>query len=118
MSRDPLLYLSDMLVCCEKARRYVRGVDARAFVADERTFDAVLRNLEVLGEAAKRVPEDMRREMPGIDWRGAAGLRDVLIHGYSGIDAYVVWEVVTTKLPAVETELRRFLGLGEAPPRP
>jgi len=118
LSRDPDVYLQDMLSCCEKVRRYVERLDLNAFKADELTFDAVLRNLEVLGEAAKRVPEDVRRRMPGIDWRGASGLRDVLIHGYSGIEADIVWDVVRNKLPAVEAEIRRVLGRGNAPMRP
>lgn len=109
MSRDPAVYLRDMLTCCEKTRRYIEGIDRNAFAADELRFDAVLRNLEVLGEAAKRVPEDVRLKLPSIDWRGAAGLRDVLIHGYSGIETDIVWDVVTTKLPAMERELRRAL---------
>ena len=79
-----------------------------AFVADERTFDAVLRNLEVVGEAAKHIPGEVRAQMPEIEWRKVAGLRDVLTHAYFGIDPDILWDVIRHKLPVLAQALRGF----------
>ena len=76
MSRDWRLYLEDIERACEKVGRFTQGCDFESFVADERTYDAVLRNLEVIGEAAKRVPDNVRAQMPEVPWRAIAGFRD------------------------------------------
>ena len=68
-----------------------------------------MRNLEVIGEAAKHLPEDARKRAPGIDWKKIAGLRDILIHEYFGIDGEIVWDVVQHKLPTLETSVTRML---------
>ncbi|HEX5010003.1 MAG TPA: HepT-like ribonuclease domain-containing protein [Planctomycetota bacterium] len=94
-----------MLTCCEKVRRFASG----EFTGDELRFDAILRNLEVMGEAAKRVPDEVRQRMPSVDWRGLAGLRDVLIHSYSGVDGETIVDIVRRKVPPLEAELRRYL---------
>jgi len=80
MPRDLKTYLEDMLLAAERINRYVEGMDEAAFRGDERTCDAVIRNLEVIGKAAKGVPDDQRALVPQIEWRKLAGLRDVLIH--------------------------------------
>lgn len=108
MSRDLELYLDDMEASCEKVQRYTAGMDCAAFIADERTYDAVVRNLEIIGEAAKRVPDDLRRRMPDIEWRKIAGLRDVLVHAYFGIDNEVLWDIVYNKVPELLTYLREY----------
>jgi uncharacterized protein with HEPN domain len=79
------------------------------FRVDERTYDAVVRNLEIIGEAAKHVPDDLRRQVPGIDWRKVAAFRDVLAHAYHGIDDDVLWDVVREKVPALASQLTEFL---------
>lgn len=77
MSRNLRLYLTDILVACEKILRYTDGMNFEQFVADDRTFDAVIRNLQVIGEAVKNVPVDVRDRDPEIEWRKIAGLRDI-----------------------------------------
>jgi uncharacterized protein with HEPN domain len=79
------------------------------FRVDERTYDAVVRNLEIIGEAAKHVPDDLRRQVPGIDGRKVAAFRDVLAHAYHGIDDDVLWDVVREKVPALASQLTEFL---------
>jgi uncharacterized protein with HEPN domain len=82
MSRELRLYLADIQVACEKVLRYTNGMEFEQFLADDRTFDAVLRNLQIIGEAVKNIPDDVRERNPEIEWRKIAGLRDVLAHTY------------------------------------
>jgi uncharacterized protein with HEPN domain len=105
VSRDWKLYWHDVINCCRKVERYTAHMDRKTFEADELTGDAVLRNLELIGEAVKGLPTEARALAPQIDWRKIAGLRDILAHKYFGVDADVVWDVVTGKVP----ELRRAM---------
>ncbi len=105
MSRDWRLYWLDALESCRKVERYVAGLDRAAFEADERTLDAVIRNLEIIGESVKKLTPEARALAPQIDWRKISGLRDILAHAYFGIDKDIIWDVVANKVP----ELRRAL---------
>ncbi len=100
MSKDPRVYLVHILERAERVERYLRDGEA-AFLQDEKTQDAVIRNFEIIGEAAKRVPAEYRDRHPQIPWQLMAGFRDVLIHAYQGIDVYRVWSIATRDLPAV-----------------
>lgn len=108
MSRDTGLYLSDILRCCEKIQRYVAGLSRAEFDADERTTDAVLRNLEILGEAAKKLPPEIRAAMPEIPWPKIAGMRDWLAHVYFNVDSDIVWDVLQSKLPELQRAVQGF----------
>jgi len=89
-------YLEDVLEAAEKIERFTAGMNYDDFEADEKTVDAVLRNFEVIGEAAKNVPEDVRRNHPDVPWTEMAGMRDKLIHGYATIDLEIIWATVET----------------------
>lgn len=93
MTKDPRVYLAHMLECLEKIQRFSTEGKER-FFADEMVQDAVLRNLEVIGEAAKRAEESYRALHPAIPWGRLAGLRHVLIHQYQGVDLERVWKKV------------------------
>lgn len=108
MSRDWRLYVEDIAVACGKVENYTAGMTQEAFVADTRTYDAVVRNLEVIGEAAKRIPVDVRQQVPTIDWRKMAGLRDVLAHGYFGIDNDILWDIITRHVPLLKEAVRQL----------
>jgi uncharacterized protein with HEPN domain len=105
MSRDWRIYVEDIVACCDRITKYTPGMSKDAFLCDNKTYDAVVRNLEIIGEAAKHVPDDVRALMPLIDWRGAAGLRDMLAHAYFGIDDDIVWDVIINKIPELREKL-------------
>jgi uncharacterized protein with HEPN domain len=84
VSRDWRLYLEDMVICCSKVLDYTRGLELPGFLANTMVYDAVIRNLEILGEAAKNISDEVRGQHPQVEWRKIAGLRDVLAHFYFG----------------------------------
>jgi uncharacterized protein with HEPN domain len=104
------ILLDDMLQATERALEYVDGYTFETFLADARTFDAVLRNLEVLGEAAAQVPDAFREAHPEIPWRQIVGLRNVVLHPYFAVDPEAIWTIVTTQMRALLPALRALRG--------
>lgn len=98
MSRNIILYLDDILTSIGKIERYTANLTQASFAADERTFDAVAYNLQMIGEAVKNIPDDLRACYPQIEWRKIAGLRDILAHAYFSVDDEIIWDIVQTKL--------------------
>lgn len=109
MPRDCKVYLEDMLEAIQKTRRYTNSLTFEDFSLDEKTIDAVVRNLEILGEAVKQIPDSLRLEYPQVDWSRIAGLRDILIHQYFGIDLTIVWDIIENKLPTLELQINQIL---------
>jgi uncharacterized protein with HEPN domain len=114
MWRDPQFYLEDIRDCCGKVIRYCAGMSMDDLVADEKTFDAVMRNLEITGEAARQMPADIKERHAEIPWRAIAGFRDVAIHAYPTIDEEIVWDIVQNKVPELLEQVERILA-GEFP---
>jgi uncharacterized protein with HEPN domain len=104
--RDSRVYLEDILASAAKIRAYMGGVTRDQFDQDGKTLDAVVRNLEIIGEAVKQPPEAVRAKGPDIEWQKIAGLRDILIHAYSRVDIDIIWDVVTNKLPEFAAKVR------------
>ena len=109
MPRDYKVYLDDILEAVTKIRDYTKGLTLEGLKGDAKTLDAVVRNLEIIGEAAKKVPEEIRRRCPDVEWKRIAGLRDILIHEYFGIDVNIVWDIVRNRLSPLERQIRKIL---------
>jgi uncharacterized protein with HEPN domain len=102
-------YLQDILNTIESSEHFIEGMDFDQFTSDEKTIFAVTRALEILGEAAKHIPEDLRKEYPAVPWRKMAGIRDVVTHAYFGVDLNVVWNTAKKRLPELKPEIEKVL---------
>ena len=107
--REYVDYLRDMLDAIDKIALFTRGMDAEQFRADEKTFFAVIRALEVIGEAAKNIPTSVRDRYPQVPWRDMAGIRDKLIHEYFGVNLDVVWKAAQSDLPPLRPFIARVV---------
>ncbi|MHB1340405.1 MAG: HepT-like ribonuclease domain-containing protein [Coriobacteriia bacterium] len=112
MSRDLRVYLADIADRCDRISRYVAGMDEAVWATDELTQDAVVRNLEVIGEAVKRLPMAVREANPTVPWQDIAGLRDILIHEYEGVDFAIVWDVAVNEVPLLGEVVASLLAEG------
>lgn len=108
MTKDLRVYLAHILECIQKIERFTDDRKSR-FLQEDMVQDAVIRNLEIIGEAAKRIDENYRAAHPGIPWRALAGLRDVLIHQYEGVDPGRVWAIVEKDLPPLKRAIAELL---------
>ena len=108
--RDWRLYADDIIQACGKVRRFVSGMTYDSFIADERTCDAVIRNIEIIGEAAKKMPDEARAIAPEIPWRLVTDMRNLLAHGYFSVSPLVVWDTATTQIEPLEAAVGRILG--------
>ncbi len=106
--KDDRLYMHHMLERCRRITRYI-GPGREAFMASEELQDAVIRNVEVIGEAAKRVSAEVRSSLAQLDWKAICGMRDVLIHDYIGVDLDEVWNVASSRIPELQAALEQFL---------
>ncbi len=103
--RDSKLYLKDILDAMDSIEIFVEGMDFEKFKKDDKTSSAVIRKFEIIGEATKKLPEDIKKDYPDIPWREMAGMRDKLIHFYFGVKYELVWRTIKDVIPQIKPYL-------------
>ena len=106
--REPSVLLDDIRTSIEKIQRYTAGFDEGSFLVDEKTTDAVLRNLEIIGEAAKQRPVQFKKRHSAIAWLQIAGLRNRIVHDYAGIDLKLLWNILQTAIPKLALQIAKL----------
>ena len=106
-------YVNDMIGFAEKVQSFTDGMDQDSFVSDTLTYDATLRNLELIGEAATHIPDAVRKAHPEVPWTAIIAMRNRLVHGYMGIDNDIIWSIILDAIPALLQALRRIPGATE-----
>lgn len=109
MKRDYRVYLNDILLSLYNAAHFIEGISYEEFVNDRKTISAVVRELEIIGEASKQIPASIRKKYPDIPWAEMAGMRDKLIHFYFGVDMAIVWKTVKNRIPKIEPLIQEVL---------
>lgn len=107
--RDWRLRIQDILESVAKIQRYTAGMSFEEFQADEKTIDAVIRNFEIIGEAARHIPREIQECYPDLPWAEMRGMRDILIHQYFGVSLPIVWHTIQYDLPPLVRELQKIL---------
>ncbi|WP_048094601.1 HepT-like ribonuclease domain-containing protein [Geoglobus ahangari] len=106
--RDYRLYIDDILEAIQRIEEYTAGMDFEDFAENRLVVDAVVRNLEIIGESCRALPREIREKYPDIEWRKIVGLRNILIHQYFGVDLELVWDIVKNKLPELEIKIKEI----------
>ena len=110
--RDYKLYLRDIKEAVEKIETFTKGFTFEEFSLDTKTVDAVIRNLEILGEAAKHIPKRLKDKHPDIDWKAISGMRNILAHEYFGVRTGIIWKTIRERLPELRHKIEEILGEG------
>jgi uncharacterized protein with HEPN domain len=106
--RNTGIYLADIAASCKKISKYTGGFDEKSFVADEKTFDAVIRNFEIIGEAANKMDKKIKEKYPGIPWRDMVDFRNRISHEYFGLSTEIVWKIIKDELPELEKKIKEI----------
>jgi uncharacterized protein with HEPN domain len=107
--REPRLLLSDILSSIEKIKSYTENHSYDTFIEDSKTLDAVIRNFEIIGEAANRLPEDFKDAHEGINWFRIRGFRNRIVHDYMGIDFQIVWTIIQKDLDTLSADISAII---------
>ena len=108
-NRTPKLLIEDILESCHKIMDYTKDITFEEFSADEKTIDAVIRNFEIIGEAANRLPEEFKDAYPDVDWFRIRGFRNRIVHDYFGIDNSIVWQIKETYLHLLIEKMSKLI---------
>jgi uncharacterized protein with HEPN domain len=106
MVKDDLAYIEHILDCIRKIKEFTGGLSIKDFSVNELVQDAVIRNIEIIGEASKKISSDTKQIYYEIPWKEIAGMRDKLIHDYLGVDVEVVWRTITEDIPTLEKQIK------------
>ena len=109
MKKDFLVYLEDILDAMDKTEMFVAGMTFEQFEADLKTQYAVVRAIEIMGEATKRLPRATRSQYPAVPWKDMAGMRDRIIHGYDNVNLRIVWDVAKRDIPQIKPQIQQIL---------
>ncbi len=108
MEKDDLVYIEHILDWIRKIKKFTNGLSLKDFSVNELVQDAVIRNIEIIGEASKKISSDTKQIFYEIPWREIAGMRDKLIHDYLGVDVEVVWRTITEDIPTLEKQIKEI----------
>lgn len=109
MKKNEKIFLMHVLESAEKIEEFTKGISKEEFADSSLIQDGVARRLEIIGEATKNIPEDFRKKHPEVEWRKVAGTRDVLIHGYFGVDINLVWGIAKNNVPELKAKIQKIL---------
>ncbi len=109
VKRDYILYLSDMFLSMQRINKYIREIDFETFSQSDIVLDAVIRNLEIIGEAAKKIPFEVQEKYPEMPWSKMYSLRNLIAHEYFAVDIELVWELAKNRLPQNCSDLERII---------
>ena len=107
--RSYRLFIEDIVESMNRIEQYLSGMSHQDFLSNQMVIDAVIRNIEIIGEAARNIPEDIRNAYPAIPWKRIIGLRNIAIHAYFGIDLDILWKILTESIPEAKIEILRSL---------
>ncbi len=106
--REYKLYVADILAAMESIERFIEGMSFEEFQADDKTASAVIRKFEIIGEASRNIPDEVKHRHPDVPWKEMAGMRDRLIHAYFGVDFNLVWTTIKTRIPAAKQMIKKI----------
>ncbi len=109
MSRNYSLYLQDIAEAIDRIQSYLEGVARDEFETNQMRLDAVIRNLQIIGEAVKKIPDSIKKKYPNIPWQEIAGLRNRVTHAYFNVDINIIWDVVQSELPILQPQVQRII---------
>ena len=108
MKKDPLVFITHIIECIELIEKYIKGKTKKEFLQDIQLQDSVIRRIEIIGEATKNIPNALKDKYPDIPWKRIAGMRDILVHDYLGIDLNLTWGVAKKEIPKLKNNILKI----------